>query len=97
MIGTLGENHCEIVKIQDLHKGKDWNNKNSREIEEGDFSTFEDWKIKSQGLQERTEKKKTKNQKTNQSNQQNKTASNFLNDCKDSSTSCLDKERELKV
>lgn len=42
MIGTLGENHCEIVKIQDLHKGKDWNSKNSREIEEGDFSTFED-------------------------------------------------------
>lgn len=42
MIGTLGENHCEIVKNQDLHKGKDWNSKNSGEIQEGDFSTFKD-------------------------------------------------------
>jgi len=79
MIGTLGENHCEIVKIQDLHKGKDWNNKNSREIEEGDFSTFEDWKIKSQSLQERTEKKNQKNKKqTKATNKTSKDCQQFL-------------------
>lgn len=96
---------CEIVKIQDLHKGKDWNSKNSGEIQERDFSTFKDWKIKSQSLQETIEKnKKTKKPKLKQPTKLVlffcfclRIAGNFLNDSKDSGTSCLDKERELKV
>lgn len=95
MIGTLGENHCEIVKIQNLHKGKGWNSKNSGEIQEGDFSTSKDWKIKSQSLQETIEK--TNKNQTEEPTKEVRTDSNFLNDSKDSGTSCLDKERELKV
>lgn len=37
MVGNLGENHHEIVRVYDLYKGREGNSKNASEIQEADF------------------------------------------------------------
>lgn len=37
MVGNLGENHHEIVRLHNLYKGRERNSKNASEIQEADF------------------------------------------------------------